>query len=57
MQEQALAQGWSKANKLNARETSQGLVGLMIKGKVASMIELNCETDFVAKNNDFVEKC
>ena len=53
-QEQALAQGWAKANKLVGRNASQGLVGVLIIDKSASMVELNCETDFVARNKQFL---
>ena len=46
----------SKASKAAARITAEGLVGLYIAadGKVGSVVEVNCETDFVAKNDDFV---
>ncbi len=54
-QEQALAQGWDKASKLEGRNTAQGLVGVLVKDNTAAMIELNCETDFVARNKVFHE--
>jgi len=46
----------NKASKAAARVTAEGIVGLHISadGKLASMIEVNCETDFVAKNDDFL---
>ena len=46
----------SKASKAAARVTAEGVVGLHLAadGKLASIIELNCETDFVAKNDDFL---
>src|SRR5690606_33012843 len=46
----------SKASKAAARVTAEGLVGLHISadGKLGAIIEVNCETDFVAKNEDFV---
>jgi len=46
----------NKASKAAARVTAEGIVGLHISadGKIASMIEVNCETDFVAKNDDFL---
>jgi elongation factor Ts len=50
LQEQAQAQGWSKAQKLEGRNTTQGLIGMYLEGNAGAMIELNCETDFVAKN-------
>jgi elongation factor Ts len=47
--------GWAKANKLEGRNTVQGLIGVLVKGNCASMVELNCETDFVARNAQFHE--
>jgi len=46
----------SKASKAAARVTAEGLIGLFISadGKQGAVIEVNCETDFVAKNDDFV---
>jgi elongation factor Ts len=46
----------NKASKAAARVTAEGIVGLFISddGKLASLIEVNCETDFVAKNDDFL---
>lgn len=54
-QEQAQAQGWNKAMKLEGRNTTQGLIGVRVSqdGLAAAMVELNCETDFVAKNKQF----
>lgn len=52
--EQAQAQGWAKAQKLQGRNTSQGLLGVLIRDQAAAMVQLNCETDFVAKNQQFV---
>ncbi|XP_049787131.1 elongation factor Ts, mitochondrial [Schistocerca cancellata] len=51
---QAQALGWSKATKLEGRPTLQGLVALTVDGRNAAMVELNCETDFVARNKNFV---
>jgi elongation factor Ts len=53
------AQGLSKAEKKSEREASAGLVYSYIHqgGKVGVMVEMNCETDFVAKNEDFVNLC
>ena len=49
------AEGFEKASKREGRETSQGLVESYIhhSGKVASIVELFCETDFVARNELF----
>jgi len=46
----------SKASKAAARVTAEGLIGLNIAadGKRGAIIEVNCETDFVAKNEDFI---
>ncbi len=46
----------NKASKAAARVTAEGIVGLFLSadGKTAAMIEVNCETDFVAKNDDFL---
>ena len=54
-QEQAQAQGWNKANKLEGRNTSQGLIGACLSSdeRTATLVELNSETDFVARNNQF----
>jgi len=54
LKEQAQAQGWAKATKLQGRNTSQGLMGVKIRGSMAAMVELNCETDFVARNEKFL---
>ncbi|XP_038049138.1 elongation factor Ts, mitochondrial-like [Patiria miniata] len=53
LQEQAQKEGWSKATKLKGRTTAQGLIGVMQEGNQATMVEVNCETDFVAKNSEF----
>jgi len=46
----------NKASKAAARVTAEGLIGLFISadGKQGAVIEVNCETDFVAKNDDFI---
>ena len=38
---------------LQGRNTAQGLLGLRVQENVAAMVELNCETDFVARNKKF----
>ena len=45
--------GWSKATKLEGRSTRQGLIGVLVQQNIATMIEVNCETDFVARNEHF----
>ena len=46
----------SKAGKAAARVTAEGLVGIYIDSSntLGSIVEVNCETDFVAKNDDFL---
>ncbi|CAG0917432.1 unnamed protein product, partial [Notodromas monacha] len=50
---QAQQEGWSRATKLESRVASQGLVGILMRRNVAAMVEVNCETDFVARNELF----
>ncbi len=47
--------GLAMAEKRAHRETSQGLVDCYIHagGRIGAMIEVNCETDFVARTEDF----
>jgi len=47
----------SKASKAASRVTAEGLIGLHIAAdsKHGAVIEINCETDFVAKNDDFID--
>jgi elongation factor Ts len=47
--------GWSKATKLEGRSTKQGLVGVLVQKNIGAILEVNCETDFVARNNTFRE--
>ena len=45
----------SKAGKAAARVTSEGVVAQFIEnGKTGALIEVNCETDFVTKNDSFL---
>ena len=44
----------SKAGKTAARITAEGAVAVEITDTVGTIIEVNCETDFVAKNDDFL---
>ena len=46
----------SKASKAAGRIAAEGVVGIALAddGKRGAMIEVNCETDFVAKNDDFL---
>ena len=45
--------GMSVAEKKAGRVANQGLVGVVVNGKEGAVVELNSETDFVAKNTDF----
>jgi elongation factor Ts len=46
----------NKAAKASARVAAEGIVGTWLAGdgKLAAIVEVNCETDFVAKNPDFL---
>ena len=46
--------GISKASKKMSRDAKEGVVAISGDEKKTSIIEVNCETDFVAKNNDFI---
>ena len=46
--------GISKASKKMSRDAKEGVVAVSESEKKISLIEVNCETDFVAKNDDFV---
>ena len=46
--------GIAKANKRMERVAAEGLVCIYEKDNKFSMIELNSETDFVAKNSEFI---
>ena len=47
----------AKASKAAGRIAAEGVIGayLSADGKSAALVEVNCETDFVAKNADFLE--
>ena len=46
--------GISKASKKMSRDAKEGVIAVTENDKQISLIEVNCETDFVAKNDDFV---
>jgi elongation factor Ts len=46
--------GISKASKKMSRDAKEGVIAVSENDKQISLIEVNCETDFVAKNDDFV---
>ena len=44
----------NKAGKAAARVTAEGVVAAAVDGSTGAMIEVNCETDFVSKNDSFL---
>lgn len=48
--------GLAKADKKSGRIAAEGIIGVQISenGKSAAIVDINCETDFVAKADDFV---
>ena len=44
----------NKAGKASGRITAEGVVAAFVEGDVGAMIEINCETDFVTKNDSFL---
>src|SRR5471030_2972014 len=43
-----------KASKAASRVTAEGVVATFIAGGVGALVEVNCETDFVTKNDEFL---
>jgi elongation factor Ts len=48
------AKGITKAGKFSDREATEGTVDVVVDGNVGAIVELHCNTDFVAKGADFV---
>ena len=46
--------GIAKASKKMSRDAKEGVIAISENEKSTSIIEVNCETDFVAKNDDFL---
>ena len=46
--------GIAKASKKMSRDAKEGVIVISGNNKKTSLIEINCETDFVAKNEDFI---
>jgi elongation factor Ts len=44
----------SKASKAASRVAAEGVIAISVVGNVGAMVEVNCETDFVTKNDDFI---
>jgi elongation factor Ts len=57
--EELMAKGLAKVEKRQDREATEGLVYSYIHstGKLGSMVVITCETDFVARNETFVNLC
>ena len=55
-EEQMRIKSGAKASKASSRVTAEGVVSafIAVDGKTGAVAEVNCETDFVAKNDDFV---
>ncbi|EFP05806.1 hypothetical protein GCK72_018245 [Caenorhabditis remanei] len=53
LKEAAAKEGWAKAAKLGTRVTSNGLVSVATDKSSAAVVELSCETDFVARSGAF----
>jgi elongation factor Ts len=47
------SKGAAKAAKRAEKEASEGAIGSHIEGGVGALVEVNCETDFVARTDDF----
>ena len=49
--------GFARAQGKMSRETAEGIIGSYIhmNGKIGVMVEINCESDFVARNEEFQE--
>lgn len=44
----------SKASKAASRVTAEGVVAAFVSGNIGALVEVNCETDFVTKNDEFL---
>ena len=50
--------GLASAAKKSERETKQGLIDAYVhNGRIGALVEVNCETDFVARTEDFQNLC
>jgi len=49
--------GYARAKDKMSRETEAGIIGsyIHLNGKIGVLLEMNCESDFVAQNNEFQE--
>ena len=44
----------NKAGKAASRVTAEGVIAAAVSGQIGAMVEVNCETDFVTKNDSFL---
>ena len=49
--------GYARAQGKMSRETAEGIIGsyIHLNGKIGVLLEVNCESDFVARNDEFKE--
>ena len=47
----------NKAGKAASRITAEGVIAATVEGSTGAMVEINCETDFVSKNDTFLAFC
>jgi elongation factor Ts len=49
--------GYARAKDKMSRETAEGIIGsyIHLNGRIGVLIEVNCESDFVARNQEFQE--
>lgn len=49
--------GYARAQSKMSRETAEGIIGsyIHLNGKIGVLLEVNCESDFVARNDEFKE--
>ena len=45
--------GIAKAEKKSSRDANEGLIGIKVENNKAAIVEINSETDFVSRNNEF----
>uniref|UniRef100_A0AC35UI36 Elongation factor Ts, mitochondrial n=1 Tax=Rhabditophanes sp. KR3021 TaxID=114890 RepID=A0AC35UI36_9BILA len=53
LRELAREQGWAKAAKLSSKQTAEGLIAILNRNNIGAVVELNCQTDFVARGEVF----
>ncbi len=49
--------GITKATEKRGRTTKEGIITISVSGDRAGIVEVNCETDFVAKTDEFINSC